>query len=293
MDIKNKVVALIPFYADHNSIDYGTKGSQLLETVQKVRQYADKTVVVFDGPYKDPAKMLNCDLMLILSQHYGKAEAVRAGLRAILSQSWNPRYVIQIDADGDYPAENIPQLLKKTIRMNHDAQAPILIIGDRYPKDSSKIIEYRRNILVLQELFCESLGFKIRDIVAGLRVYNLSYIEHFLTLSQSQGFGLELEQLLIAHHVGAIVAAVYLKGCRPRDELTLTRKLITNFMVVFNFSPDLQKKGLGKIIKLFQNIIAEMEAGSKAFAIDLSIFGKNGNMYFEKLGDRYTIHSSL
>lgn len=292
MDSSRNIIGLIPFYADCDSTDYNTKVSLLLETENKVRQYANKTVVICDGLCKDVAERLNCDLLLNLPQHSGKAEAVRTGLREILKQSWDFQYIVQIDADGDYPAENIPYLLNMADKLNCEVSSSVLVIGDRYPEDPHEINEFRRNILILQELFGESLGFKIRDIVAGLRLYNLPYTQHFLKLSRSQGFGLEFEQLLIAHHIGAHVAATHMQGCRTRDESTQASKLLMNFMVVFNFISDLHEKGLDNFVRLFQFIIAEMEAGHKMFVIDLSIFGKNKSMYFEKIGcDRYTIHS--
>ncbi|MBI4708617.1 MAG: hypothetical protein HY764_00190 [Candidatus Portnoybacteria bacterium] len=261
---KDEIVGLIPFYFDPLSSDYLRAIKKLKKVIHEIGNYAGKLVVVDDGANLDKSNFPTTDLFIRLNKNKGKAEAVRRGLKRILNSGWKIKYIIQIDGDNDYPPSNIPNLLKK-IGSIRESSKPIMVIGDRYPEELKKINVYRKNVLLFGEEIAATMGYRARDLFAGLRVYNNKFAEKFLKLSKSERYGLEFEQLIIAFLSSGSVFSVFLAKCRPRNTYTLKNKILQNFRIPKLYGAKLKAKGLHSLVSASNKIVSEMETGSPAF----------------------------
>ncbi len=144
-------------------------GPILRETVLGILKYQTPTWVVFDGS-TDGSPSLIQDIddenlsVIFIEKNGGKGGAVLFGLREALSEGFS--HVLSIDADGQHPADHIPEFLARSAahpeaaifgRPIFDASAPALRVNGR------KISNFWTNL--------ETLGWGVDDSLFGMRLY--------------------------------------------------------------------------------------------------------------------------
>jgi hypothetical protein len=123
----------------------------------------------------------------------GKSEAVRYGIDFILNEYKNCNILSQIDGDLKQYPEEIGGML-----YNFRQKRISMIIGNRYAFSDLKKQTHRIAAInwVSSIIKCVT-GYQIVDTLCGMRVYSRELAEQFLKI-RSFGYGLELEQILIA-----------------------------------------------------------------------------------------------
>lgn len=134
----------------------------------------------------------------------GLGDAYRAGF-AYAIKTWNPRFLVQMDADFSHPVEVLPTLL---------AQAGVndLVIGSRYVASGGALHWHRlrRSISWFGCAYAQScLGLPIADPTSGLRVWHADLLRQVLSRGiSSRGYAFQIETTLIALRLGANIAEV-------------------------------------------------------------------------------------
>lgn len=146
-------------------------GTKVIETVRSALAVWQPVWVVIDGSTDGTAAALqnltvgNSALKVFaLQQNQGKGAAVMHGLREAAAAGYT--HVLTMDADGQHPAEKIPEFMAMSIanpdavvlgKPVFDASAPAIRVGGR------KISNWWANL--------ETLGAGIGDSLFGFRVY--------------------------------------------------------------------------------------------------------------------------
>lgn len=147
-------------------------GGILLETVKSVLQLEIPLWVVFDGStdgsperVRPWASVANPAFRIIdLAKNSGKGAAVLHGLREAISAGFT--HVLTMDADGQHPADRVPEFLALSSkhpeaaifgRPVFDGNAPALRVNGR------KISNFWANL--------ETLGWGVDDSLFGMRLY--------------------------------------------------------------------------------------------------------------------------
>lgn len=160
-----KVCAVIPVY---------NHGEAVGAVVRSVRSHGLNCVLVDDGSEPGCAAVLDTLAredsehveVVRLPQNEGKGGAMMAGLRAALSRGYS--HALQIDADGQHNAGDIPRFLALA-----KAQPEMLVCGTPvYDESVPKGRLYGRYATHIW-VWINTLSFAIRDSMCGFRVYPL------------------------------------------------------------------------------------------------------------------------
>lgn len=280
----NLVWGLTPFYYDRKAPEFQDKVTCLKRTMAELRKNVDRIAVVDDGASLS-GDQLGSNIFLQLPTNQGKAEAIRAGIRAILAQSDYPAgYILQLDSDLDQNPFDAGLLLQKIIREKIEPTQSAIIVGDRYyPGSISNELEYRRSILLIQEALSSKLGHSLRDYTSGFRVYTRAYAEQFLGLSACSNFGIETEQIIIAFLIGAKVGTVSLTYSRSREPFTSTDKLLQNLDAILIHADALRDHGQEGVVGAFEEIRKYIQQENNSFKIDLNGLNLSTNIRFKRL----------
>lgn len=280
----NLVWGLTPFYYNRKAPEFQDKVACLKRTMAELKKNVDRIAVVDDGTGL-LGDRLGSNIFLQLPTNQGKAEAIRAGIRAILAQSDYPAgYILQLDSDLDQNPSDASLLLQKIIEQKIEPTQPAIIVGDRYyPGSVSNKLKYRQSMLFIQEALSSKLGHYLRDYVSGFRVYTRAYAEQFLDLSASSNFGVETEQIIIAFLIGAKVDTVSLTYSRPREPFTSTDKLLQNLDAILIHADALKDRGLEGVVGAFEKIRKYMQQGNNSFKMDLNSLNLSTNIGFKRL----------
>jgi glycosyltransferase involved in cell wall biosynthesis len=163
---ESTVGIIIPAYNEEESI---------ADQINKVRSVMDETewnyqlIVVDDGSTDRTAEEVRkCGAPLIsLPRNRGYGAALKAGI----SQA-NSHYIVIIDADGTYPANAIPQLLKQ-------AREYDMVVGARVGENVNVPFARRPAKWFLQKLASYLAEQPIPDLNSGLRVMKKTILEQF------------------------------------------------------------------------------------------------------------------
>ena len=215
-------VAVIPVY---------NHGEAIGGVVARVRQSGLRCVLVDDGSHAACATVLDAlarspDVTLVrLPHNQGKGGAMMAGLRAAAAAGWT--HALQIDADGQHDAGDIPVFLARA------ARSPAAVICGRPVYDDSvpAIRFYGRYASHTWVWIC-SLSFAIRDSMCGFRVYPLSSI---VPLLDSERLGRRMdfdpEVLVRLHWRGVEMVNVPTRVTYPRGGVSHFRYGFDNLLI--------------------------------------------------------------
>ena len=163
-----------------------------------------EVVVVDDGSTDGTGDVAEaCGVRVVrLTSNRGYGAALKAGIAATSSE-----LVAIIDADGTYPADALPELLRRSAGID-------MVVGAR-PADSANIPAIRRpGKRLLTRLASFLSGTEIPDLNSGMRVIRRSALERFLPILPS-GFSFTMTitlSLLCTEHQVLYVPIEY----RPR-----------------------------------------------------------------------------
>ena len=159
-------VAVIPVY---------NHGDAIGGVVARVREGGLRCVLVDDGSEPSCAAVLDelaraPDVTLVrLPENRGKGGAMMAGLRAAAAAGYT--HALQIDADGQHDAGDIPLFLEQA------ARAPAAVIcGMPVYDESVPAVRYYGRYGSHVWMWIVSLSFALRDSMCGFRVYPLDSV---------------------------------------------------------------------------------------------------------------------
>lgn len=178
------VIAVIPAYNAERFV---------LDVVRVARQHV-VVIAVNDGSRDNTLPKLMASGATVIDQqpNQGKGAALKRGFRAALEQGAGA--VIQLDADGQHDASEIPLFLAKFRETGAD-----LIIGER---DFTRMPFVRRlSNNVGQRAFNWALGKRIADNQSGYRLLSRRLVEAVLASDQG-GFEFELDMIVISFKRG-------------------------------------------------------------------------------------------
>ena len=164
---------IIPVYNEEFSI---IEVLTQIAAVMKNSEIPYEIIVVNDGSKDNTAKVLsesNLKIRLItheLNEGYGSA--LKTGIKNAIYD-----YITIIDADGTYPAEKIPELLKYMQGYNYD-----MVVGARVGKKVKIPIIRIPAKWFINKIANYLSGTKIPDLNSGLRIIKKGFIEKYMHL---------------------------------------------------------------------------------------------------------------
>jgi len=178
------------------------------KTIAKVilltKKHVDKIILCDDG-----SKDMTADIAESLGVEVIKHEE-RLGkgcaLRTLFSRALelNPDIVVILDSDGQHDPDQIPMLVKPIIEGKAD-----MVVGSRYAHGAvTDIPLYRRAGLgLINWLNRKTSKSQVKDTQSGFRAYSLKALKT-VSSHESNGYGVEAEQLAIAAGSGLRIAEV-------------------------------------------------------------------------------------
>jgi glycosyltransferase involved in cell wall biosynthesis len=188
---EENVLVLVPAYNEAGSI------AHVLEDL-KVTNY--KVLVVSDGS-TDATSTITRELgfrVLELPINLGVGGALRAGFRIAMKEKFAA--VIQIDADGQHPVNEIAHLISAV--NEHQAQ---MVIGSRFLRgtESMKVGMPRRLVMrVLAHSSSKATGINITDTTSGFRIITRPLLDKFAESFPTNYLGDTYEAVVAAGRSG-------------------------------------------------------------------------------------------
>lgn len=271
--------AVVPFYYDKDEKDADVQKRYLVETVEGLRTAGIEHIVIVDdgSEMKIDNLAINAEL-LTLDKNYGKAQAIREGLKYVEEHREKKGYVVQCDYDADQRSEDAALLVREL----HNSEGGGMIIGDRYAEAQPDPPEYRKEMLKLQKMISAKLGYEVSDAVSGLRVYSSDLAHSFLVDGKSDGFGSDAEQFVIAYLEHADIRSVPLTYSRERSSSTNGGKLAQVMEAILLHRERLIDRGLEEFVDFFEELQQRLVSREDDFRIDLSKLDQEGDISFHQ-----------
>ena len=156
-----KILLVVPAYNEEASL------SGVLIDLQEKMPGCD-VLVVNDGSLDDTSRVAHGAGVTVidLSYNLGIGGAVQTGFKYALRNGYDA--IVQVDGDGQHPAEEIPRLLE-TLR----SERCDLVIGSRFLRPTSyRGSGLRRIAIAFLSWLCSRLsGIKITDSTSGFRAF--------------------------------------------------------------------------------------------------------------------------
>ena len=193
----------------------------------------------------------------------GKAAAIRYGIKHVASLG-GVDWIAQVDGHLKQHPSQLADLL--SVVSQH---SPSLIIADRYQLQSLEDQPHRRAVRALFSALLRAMtGSAWSDPFCGTRVYDWQLAEAVASGS-AFGYGLELEQLLVAHQQGRTIVSVPVQSVR-QAEATAVEKIEENLAVVLqHMVPEVSVERRLWISHLMVAVKARV-----SFSLSLDIFGE-------------------
>ncbi|MEZ0394007.1 MAG: glycosyltransferase family 2 protein [Desulfurococcaceae archaeon] len=148
-------------------------------------------VVVVDGRSSDDTREIaeRKGVVVLVQRGNGKADAVAEGLRVVRT-----KYVAVMDGDHTYPAEHLPELLRKAEEDSCDE-----VIGARaWGRENIPRLNRVGN-RIITETFNALYGTRLRDLLSGMYLLRTEALRS--AIFEMSGFSVEAE--VAAHIVGS------------------------------------------------------------------------------------------
>jgi glycosyltransferase involved in cell wall biosynthesis len=168
---KQQVIVFLPAYNEEESIGPVIKGIP-----REFHEQVDVKVLVIDDGSKDKtvseAKKAGADYIVSFEKNRGLGAAVRAGLKE--SFALGADIAVMIDADGEYPSNEIPELLEPIFKGEAD-----YTMGSRF-KGTIKGMKIHRRLGNYVFTALQSILLKkwIYDGQSGMRAFTRQALEH-------------------------------------------------------------------------------------------------------------------
>ena len=189
------VVACIPAYDEEQSI-----GS----IVVRATKYVDRIIICDDGS-KDLTSDIAEGLGAVIVKHernLGKGAALKTAFR--YAKGLEPDIVVMLDGDGQHDPVEIPRLVEPIVGGGVD-----MVVGSRYVEGSRVDAPlYRRlGLRLINALSGRSGDSGVSDTQSGFRAFSADALDIVLAC-EAEGYGVETEQLALAHRNGLRVVEV-------------------------------------------------------------------------------------
>jgi hypothetical protein len=192
---KPRVLIIVPAFNEARSLP------ALLASLQS--HCGDCDVVVIDDGSTDGTRRILAGVARVVSLpcNLGIGGAVQTGLQIALRENYD--IAMQVDGDGQHPAQEVGKLLDALHAMDCD-----LVVGSRFRNAGGFKSTLLRRIAI--RLFSISLsricGTQITDATSGFRAMNRRAIE-LLARRYSEDYP-EVEALVVAHQAGLRIGEV-------------------------------------------------------------------------------------
>jgi len=189
------VVACIPAYDEERSI-----GS----VVVRATKYVDKIIVCDDGS-EDLTADIAEGLGAVVVKHernLGKGVALRTAFRC--AKGLEPDVVVMLDGDGQHDPGEIPRLVEPIVGGGVD-----MVVGSRFVEGSRVDAPFYRRLglRLFNALSGRSGDSGVSDTQSGFRAFSAGALDVVLAC-EVEGYGVETEQLALAHRSGLRVVEV-------------------------------------------------------------------------------------
>lgn len=220
--------------------------------------------------------------LLHIPYQVGKARAVQLGLQYILKNS-DAEVFLQVSARSKQPMGQVISLVEHLL-----ASQAHMVVGNRYKLQDMEGQIHRMTVASFFSIIVRYItGYELIDTVCGTRVYFRSLAEEF-ACGRSFGYGLEMEELLIAAIKGYRVADYPLESNRQADS-TNAEKLEDNMFALISYAHEMN---LSTTLKnSFHHVLSHLKR-RKSFDVNLQPFGGVGSTHFEYVGGGETIVDS-
>lgn len=177
----SKVAVLIPCYNEELTID---------KVVKDCKKYLPKAeIFVCDNNSTDKTaeKAKKAGAKVMFENRQGKGNAVRRMFADIDADVY-----VMIDGDGTYDIKAIPNL----IEILQDEKSDMVVGVRKETEDACYRSGHRGGNKVLTKIVELILGYKLRDMLSGLRVFSKRFVKTFP--AESKGFEIETELTIFA-----------------------------------------------------------------------------------------------
>lgn len=245
------IIITIPVYNEEKTIE-----KVISEIHSAMGEYDYKILVVDDGSKDKTAEIARNAGAIVISnkRNLGLAETFRREMNECLKLEAD--VIVHTDADGQYPSEYIPQMIKK-VEEGYD-----LVLGSRFGKGkySGSFIKKIGNI-VFAKVFSSLLKTKITDTTTGFRAFTSEVAK----LPLINNFTYAQEQLIRAGKKNMRIAEIPVKTEKTRKSRLFKNSLdyavkawINIFRIYRDFEPlkffgmiGLSAFGLGFLIGIY------------------------------------------
>ena len=197
----SKLLVVVPAFNEQ-----GVIGNTLatLEKMPSILGWTVSVVVVDDGSSDHTAREALQSGVPVISHPFncGVGIALRTGFRWGQMNDFDA--VIQVDADGQHPVDEINLLLDSLISSNAD-----IVLGSRFLSGEWETSRIRRLAMTaLARLVSWGMGTKITDSTSGFRVSGKRAIELFAYEYPGEYLGDTVESLILGHQRGLKVIEI-------------------------------------------------------------------------------------
>lgn len=277
--MNSNVGIIIPFYylSDNFEEDIRT----LQETIDSTKAYAKRVVIVDDGT---KLSAISNAYLINHEQNKGKGASIRTGIEYLILDS-DIEFIIEIDADNDQDPKEAYKFIEAFEKRHFSRN--YLVIGDKYSApEMQNPGKYRETINNLQNVLFSRFGFNIMDSVSGFRGYSRDFANIILQKSQSKGFGIATEQIILAYLNNTTLEEIPLGYAKLRKHFTKAHKLAEVLEGITLHETELHQKGFQELVDSLKEIKSQFETNVSPIKINLN--GKT----FEFISDNcsYTTH---
>lgn len=177
MTREKELLIIIPAYNEEENI------GALLEQLTKPEIFSFADVLVVDDASTDGTKDIVKKYGLPLVSHVynlGYGSGLQSGYKYAVRKGY--RYVIQMDADGQHDACNVPLLYRALTSADDEGNTPDIVIGSRFMEGSSpyKVSAVKKFAIRLFEMMIYlGTGKKYTDPTSGLQGLSRRAVKYY------------------------------------------------------------------------------------------------------------------
>ncbi len=229
----HRVLIIIPAYNEEETI------ADVLKDIEAHMKGA--SVVVVDDGSKDSTAFIARKMGVTVLEHpfnMGVGAAVQTGFKYALEYGYN--ICVQVDADGQHPASEIPKLLEPIRREEAN-----VVVGSRFlePSDYRPSLARGMGIGLFSRVVSTILGTRITDATSGFRATDLKAMK-FLKDVYPDDYP-EVEALVLLHKGGFGIMEVPVKmrlRQGGKSSITAARSVYYLVKVLLAIMVDIMKK---------------------------------------------------
>ena len=229
----NKALIIIPAYNEEKTI------GKLLERLKESDISGIADVVVMNDSSKDDTGLVVREMGIGVIDHVyhlGYGSGLQLGYRYAYEHGYE--YVIQMDADGQHDACNVPEIYRALTTVGDSGLAPDLVLGSRfmngwkdYPTSTVKRNAYRLFRLLIRL----GTGKRITDPTTGLQGLSREAFSYYMQYGHFDDrypdANMIMQMLLLGFNVEEIPALMH-----PRKSGKSMHSGLTPFMYMFRMS---------------------------------------------------------